>query len=89
MAACEACSARCNLGTNSVFALGMRKTTENLDRIGRSQDLPDANCLLAGSSAFNAQILTLVVCFENVRRGSPKREHNQKADETVITRLQR
>jgi hypothetical protein len=42
-AAWEACSATWNLGTNSAFALGPRKTTENLDRIGRSQDLPDAN----------------------------------------------
>jgi hypothetical protein len=39
----EACSATWNLGTNSTFALGPRKTTENLDRVGRSQDLPDAN----------------------------------------------
>jgi hypothetical protein len=31
------------LGTNSAFALGPSKTTENLDRVGRSQDLPDAN----------------------------------------------
>jgi hypothetical protein len=31
-----------NLGTNSAFALRPRKTTENLDRVGRSQDLPDA-----------------------------------------------
>jgi hypothetical protein len=30
------------LGTNSAFALGQRKTTENLDRVGRSQDLPEA-----------------------------------------------
>jgi hypothetical protein len=42
-AACEACSATWNLGTNSTFALEPRKTTENLDRVGRSQDLPDAN----------------------------------------------
>jgi hypothetical protein len=42
-AACEARSATWNLGTNSAFALGSRKTTENLDRVGRSQDLPDAN----------------------------------------------
>jgi hypothetical protein len=40
-AACEACSATWNLSTNSAFALGPRKTTDNLDRIGRSQDLPD------------------------------------------------
>jgi hypothetical protein len=37
------CSATWNLGTNSAFAVGPRKTTENLDRVGRSQDLPDAN----------------------------------------------
>jgi hypothetical protein len=38
-------SMQCNveLGTNSAFALGPRKTTENLDQVGRSQDLPDAN----------------------------------------------
>jgi hypothetical protein len=42
-AACEVCSSTCNLGTNSAFALGPSKTTENLDRIGRSQDLPDAD----------------------------------------------
>jgi hypothetical protein len=42
-AACEACSSTWNLGINSAFALGSRKTTENLDRIGRSQELPDAN----------------------------------------------
>jgi hypothetical protein len=42
-AAWEACSATWNLGTNSAFALGLRKTTENLDRVGRPQDLPDAN----------------------------------------------
>jgi hypothetical protein len=41
-AACEACSATWTLGTNSAFALGPRKATENLDRAGRSQDLPDA-----------------------------------------------
>jgi hypothetical protein len=42
-AACEAYRATWNLGTNSAFALGPRKSTENLDRVGRSQDLPDAN----------------------------------------------
>jgi hypothetical protein len=30
-AACEACNAIWNLGTNSAFALGPRKTTEKLD----------------------------------------------------------
>jgi hypothetical protein len=34
------------LGTNSAFAQGPRKTTKNLDQVGRSQDLPEANCLL-------------------------------------------
>jgi hypothetical protein len=42
-AAWEACSGTWNLGTNSEFALGPTKTTENLNRVGRSQDLPDAN----------------------------------------------
>jgi hypothetical protein len=42
-AACEAFSTTWNLGTNSAFALGSRKTTENLDRVGWSQGLPDAN----------------------------------------------
>jgi hypothetical protein len=41
-ATCEARSATFNLGTNSAFALGSRKTTENLDRDGRSQNLPEA-----------------------------------------------
>jgi hypothetical protein len=35
-AAWEACSATWNLGTNSEFALVPKKTTENLDRVGRS-----------------------------------------------------
>jgi hypothetical protein len=59
-AACEACSTTWNLGTNSAFALGSRKTTENLDRVGRSQDLPDANRLLVSSPALNTPTLTLV-----------------------------
>jgi hypothetical protein len=42
-AACEACSATWNLGTNSASALGSSKTTENLARVGRSQDLLDAD----------------------------------------------
>jgi hypothetical protein len=41
-AAWEARSATWNFGANSAFALGSRKTTENLDRVGRSQDLPNA-----------------------------------------------
>jgi hypothetical protein len=59
-AACEACSATWNLGTNSVFALGPKKTMENLDRVDRSQDLPDGNWLLASSPALNTRALTLV-----------------------------
>jgi hypothetical protein len=59
-AAREACSAMWNLGTNSAFALGPRKTTENLDWVGRLQDLPDANWLLASSLALNPWALTLV-----------------------------
>jgi hypothetical protein len=42
-AANEAYSATWNFGTNSAFALGSRKTTEKLDRVGRSQDIPDAD----------------------------------------------
>jgi hypothetical protein len=48
------------LGSNSAFALGPRKTTENLNQVGRSQDLPDANWLLASSPALNPRTLTLV-----------------------------
>jgi hypothetical protein len=59
-AAYEACSATWNLGTNSAFALGPRKITENLDRVGRSQDVRDANWLLASSPALNTRALTLV-----------------------------
>jgi hypothetical protein len=44
----------------SAFALEQRKTTENLDRVGRSQDLPDANWRLASIPALNTRILTLV-----------------------------
>jgi hypothetical protein len=36
------CRATWNLDTNSAFALGPRKTTENLHRVGRSQALPNA-----------------------------------------------
>jgi hypothetical protein len=59
-AAWEPCSATWNLGTNSAFALGPRKTAENLDGVGRSQDLPDANWPLASSPALNPRTLTLV-----------------------------
>jgi hypothetical protein len=49
---------RGNLGTDSAFPLGPRKTTENLDRVGWSQGLPDANGLLAISPALNTRTLT-------------------------------
>jgi hypothetical protein len=48
-------SMKCNV--EFAFALGPRKTTENLDRVGRSQDLPDANLLLASSPALNPRTL--------------------------------
>jgi hypothetical protein len=51
---------QCNLGTNSAFALGPKKTTGNLDRVGQSQDLPDANGLLASSPALNPRAPTPV-----------------------------
>jgi hypothetical protein len=58
----EACSATWNLGTNSV--LGPRKTTTNLNWVGWSQDLPDANWLLASSPALTQRALTLVpICI--------------------------
>jgi hypothetical protein len=45
------------LGTNSAFALGPRKTTKNLDQVGRSQDLLSSvalrsNALRSNSSTF-------------------------------------
>jgi hypothetical protein len=44
------------LGPKSASALGPRKATKNLVRVGRSQDLPDANSL----PALNTRALTLV-----------------------------
>jgi hypothetical protein len=38
-AAWEVCSATWNLGTNSAFALGRRKTTENLNQVGGSNSI--------------------------------------------------
>jgi hypothetical protein len=49
-----------NLDTNSTFTLVPRKTTENLVRVGRSQDRPYANWLLASTPALNKRALTLV-----------------------------
>jgi hypothetical protein len=56
----DECSATWNLGINSAFTLGSRKTTKTLDWVGQSQDLPDANWLLASSPALNTRTLTLV-----------------------------
>jgi hypothetical protein len=59
-AVCEACSATWNLLTNSVFFSRTEENHGKLDRVGRSQDLLDANWLLALCPAFNARTLTLV-----------------------------
>ena len=40
------------LCANLAFAPGLRKTKENVDRFGWSQELADAYCLSASSSAF-------------------------------------
>jgi hypothetical protein len=44
-AACEACSAKWNMSTNSAFAVRPRNAKENRDRVGRSQDLTDPKTL--------------------------------------------
>jgi hypothetical protein len=60
-ATCEGSNATWNLGSGSAFTPGpRRKTTEILDRVGRSQDLPDANWLLASCPALKTRTLTLV-----------------------------
>jgi hypothetical protein len=51
-AACEAWSVM-NLATNLAFSLELSKTIENLDQVGWSQDLLEANFFLASSSALN------------------------------------
>jgi hypothetical protein len=61
-AVCEACSGTWNLSTNSASALGPRKITENLGRVGVSRDLPDANWYLVSSPAINTRNLTCC-CF--------------------------
>jgi hypothetical protein len=43
------------LGNNSALAPRPRKTTDNPDRAGLSQDLPDAKRLLVTSVALNAR----------------------------------
>jgi hypothetical protein len=61
--ACEWSSVTWNLGTTSVFVLGLRKTTAILDRFGQSQDLPDANWLLASSPAFKWAAPNVSTCL--------------------------
>jgi hypothetical protein len=56
----EAWSATWNLETNWAFALGSRKTTENLNLVRRSQNLPDAKWFLASRPALNTRTLTLI-----------------------------
>jgi hypothetical protein len=58
--ACEACSVMRNLGSKSAFDLGLRKTKKNLDRVGRSQGLPDVNWPLASSPVLTTRTRTLV-----------------------------
>jgi hypothetical protein len=62
----------CNveLGTNLKFALVPRKTTENPDRIGWSQDLTDAYWLTVISPAFKYWDLNgrLIDLFETIYR---------------------
>jgi hypothetical protein len=58
-AAWEVGSSTWNLGTSPAFALRPRKTTEHLDLVGRSQDLPDAKLLLVSSPALNPRTLTV------------------------------
>jgi len=45
-------SIHCNLETNSSFPLVPRKIMGNLDRVGRSQDLPGGYWVLATNSVF-------------------------------------
>jgi hypothetical protein len=47
-AAWEACSATWNLGSNSAFSLGLRKTTENLNRVGRWENYTESVNTLCG-----------------------------------------
>jgi hypothetical protein len=61
-AAWEACSATWNVGTNSEFAPGPRKTTEDPDQFGRSRDLQDANWLLASIKSASPNISPYLCC---------------------------
>jgi hypothetical protein len=50
--ACEVYITTYNMVINSTLALGSRKTTRNLDGVGRSKDHLDANGLLVSGPAF-------------------------------------
>jgi hypothetical protein len=62
-AACEVGSKTWNLCTNIAFALGPKKTTGELDRVIRSQDLPDTIWLLTSGPALNTRTLALVAIW--------------------------
>jgi hypothetical protein len=55
-------SMQCNMefGYQLIIWSGTKEITENLDRVGRSHYLLDANWLLASSPALNTRALTLV-----------------------------
>jgi hypothetical protein len=55
-ATCEARSSTRSLSINSVFAVGQKKTTENLHGIGRSRDLKSAKRIIISSSALKTCI---------------------------------
>jgi hypothetical protein len=62
---CETCNETWNLGSKSAFVPEATTIMENLDRVGRSQDLPDANRILASSPAFtyrNPNVSSYLCC---------------------------
>jgi hypothetical protein len=73
-----------NLGTNTAFALRPRKTTESLDRVGWSQELPDGNWILASSPALTTRALTLVPIWKQVNVNATLRP---KISRTVCLRV--
>jgi hypothetical protein len=85
--ACDACSSTWNLGTYSAFSLTPRKSMDNLAQICRLQDLPNANWLLASSSAWNTRTLMLVPVWlfpyseKNYILGSQSLFHMHNLDE--------
>jgi len=55
-AAWRCCSAPRMFGSCSILARGTKNVTEKLDRVGRSQDIPDARWHPASSPPFKHQI---------------------------------